>query len=62
MHTDNLKQQLIGTNAIRRLVSMEKDPPTYQIVKSGVIQTIIQFHLCGHFQIFWLDQINKLKH
>ena len=50
MQTENLEQQLIGTNGIRRLLSIERDPPTRQIAKSGVIPKIIQFMFTNNNQ------------
>jgi len=41
--SDNIEKQLLGVTAIRKLLSMERDPPTKRIKQCGVIPKIIMF-------------------
>lgn len=43
MQPDNPSLQLHGVTAIRKLLSIEREPPTQRIAKCGVIPKIIQF-------------------
>ena len=42
-NTSSIEIQLKGTRSIRKLLSIERDPPTVRIVRSGVIPKIISF-------------------
>jgi len=43
MQPDNAELQLSGLTGIRKLLSIERSPPTLRILKSGIIPKVIQF-------------------
>ncbi len=51
MQTDVHTLQLDGLLSIRKLVSVERDPPISDIINTGVIPRIIQFMYCDNYSL-----------
>eukprot|EP01083_Nonionella_stella_P232314 819677_1 len=51
MQPESESKQLSGLISIRKLLSVERDPPTQEIIKSGIIPKIIQFMYCSNYNL-----------